>query len=251
MPLNDGLEARSKVAVITGAASGIGKAVALTFARSGIIPIVVDINDSAAAEVLAEIESHGLTSKYYRVDVSQVEPICRMIDSVAEEFGSVDILVNNAGTLSTSSIADLDEAEWDRTMNINTKGAVFATKQALKYMIPQKWGRIINISSIAGRMGGYSAGCAYSASKSALIGMTMNIARKVGSDNITVNAVAPGTTKTDMVKGFTKEELEGLEKTLLMGKLINPENIADTVAFLASDAAEFITGAVIDINGGM
>jgi 3-oxoacyl-[acyl-carrier protein] reductase len=168
-----------------------------------------------------------------------------------ELYGSVDILVNNAGILSTTDIAHLTEEEWDRTLDINLKSAVFSTQAALKHMIPGGWGRIINISSMAGRMGGISTSCAYTASKAALIGVTMNIARKVAGYGITVNAVAPGTADTEMAQGFSEQERQNLERASLVGKLVDPDSIGETVAFLASDAAAFITGAVIDINGGM
>lgn len=245
------MEAKNRVAVVTGAARGIGRAIAESLADKGIIPVIADIDYEAAQQAAAGIREKGMPCTCYKVDVSKVEQITGMVDAVAGNFGHIDILVNNAGILSKASINDIDETEWDRVMDINLKSAVFATQQVLKYMTKQRWGRIINISSMAGRMGGFSTGCAYSASKAALIGLTMCVARKVAADNITVNAVAPGTTQSELLKGFTKDELEKLEQSIPLGMLGRPENIAETVAFLASDAACFITGAVIDINGGM
>ena len=241
----------TRVAIVTGAARGLGRSAALTLAGRGIIPIIVDINDIAAEDTVAAIRKIGVRSEYLHTDVSDIKQIRATVDAVADKFGSVDILVNNAGILSTSSIEELDEADWDLTMSINVKSAIFASQAALKYMKSAGWGRIINISSMAGRMGGISAGCAYSASKSAIIGLTMSIARQVAAEGITVNAIAPGPAKTEMVAGFTEEEFERLEKTFLMGRMVSPEAIGETIAFLASDGAEFITGAVIDVNGGM
>ncbi len=244
-------ENQSRIAVVTGSARGIGRAIALTFARRGIVPVVVDIDEGAARNVVGEIEDIGVKTICIAADVSDVAALSGVMAKVARQFGSVDILINNAGILSTTPIADLSESEWDRTMNINLKSAVFATQQALRYMVPQAWGRIINISSMAGRMGGISTGCAYTASKAAMIGLTMRIAREVAGNNITVNALAPGTANTEMVLGFTEEAREKLTQSIPTGRLVEPEHIAETVLFLASDAAGSITGAVIDINCGM
>lgn len=241
----------SRVAIVTGAAKGIGRAIALALTKKGVIPVIVDIDAAGAQMVVEEIAQMGITTVSYKVDVSNVVQITQMVDDVAKKFGHVDILVNNAGILSKVSIEELDEAEWDRVMNINVKSAMFASQQVLKQMIKQGWGRIINISSLAGRMGGFSTGCAYSTSKAAMIGMTMCIARNVAKYNITVNAVAPGTTESDLVKSFTPEELKKLEESIPVGRLGKPENIAETVVFLASNAAGFITGAIVDVNGGM
>lgn len=242
---------KDKVAIVTGAAKGIGRTIALSFAENGIIPVIVDIDIDAALLVVDEVRQMNITTQAYRVDVSSVEQITQMVEAVSLKFGCIDILVNNAGILSTTSIDKLSEEEWDKVMNINLKGAMFASQQCLKHMLAQGWGRIINISSMAGRMGGFSTGCAYSASKAALIGLTMCMARKSAKNNITVNAVAPGPTETTLSKGFTDEEFRDLRESILVGRMGKPENIADVVLFLASERANFITGAVIDINGGM
>ncbi len=245
------METKARVAIVTGAAKGIGRAIAISLAKNGVIPVIADIDHENAKLAVEEIAQTGVAAVSYMVDVSSVEQITRMVEDVAQQFGHIDILVNNAGVLSKASIEELNETEWDRVMNINLKSAMFASQQVLKHMVQQGWGRIINIASMAGRMGGFSTGCAYSTSKAAIIGMTMCIARKVAKNNITVNAIAPGPTETELVKGFTAEELKNLEDSILVGRLGKPENIAETVAFLASDAASFITGAVIDVNGGM
>lgn len=245
------METKFRVAIVTGAARGIGRAIALALAKKGVIPVIVDIDAAGAQLVVEEIVQMGIAAASYMVDVSNVGQITQMVDDVVEKYGHVDILVNNAGILSKVAIEELNEAEWDRIMNINVKSAMFASQQVLKHMIRQGWGRIINISSLAGRMGGFSTGCAYSTSKAAILGMTMCIARKVAKNNITVNAIAPGTTESELIKGFTPEELKKLEESIPVGRLGKPENIAETVVFLASEVASFITGAVIDVNGGM
>ena len=240
-----------RIAMVTGSAKGIGRAIALTLARSGVVPVLVDIDGEAGKKVVTEISDEGIETVCFVCDVSNVGEVRRCFADVFDSFGAVDILVNNAGILSTTSITELDEAEWQRVMDINLKSAVFATQAALKYMIPRKWGRIINISSMAGRMGGFDTGCAYSVSKAAMIGLTMRVARRVASEGITVNAIAPGPTNTDLVQGFAPEVRKRLIDGIPVGRVIEPERIGETAAFLASDAAEFITGAVIDVNGGM
>jgi 3-oxoacyl-[acyl-carrier protein] reductase len=159
--------------------------------------------------------------------------------------------VNNAGILSNTPYDEISGDEWDRVLSINLKGAMFATREALRPMQAQGCGRVMFISSLAGRNGGVSVGPAYVASKAALVGLTRHLAKKVARYGITVNAVAPGTTETDIVKGFTEEQMKAINEAIPVGRLGKPEEIAALAAFLASDAAAFITGAVIDINGGM
>ncbi len=240
-----------RVAIVTGSAKGIGRAIALAFARKGVIPVVVDIDREAAQSVVAEIKGEGIDTDYFLCDVSVVDDIKQCLAGVASRIGPVDILVNNAGILSTTSICDLDEAEWQRVMDVNLKSAVFATQAVLTHMIPRKWGRIINVASMAGRMGGFDTGCAYSVSKAGMIGLTMRVARRVAGEGITVNAIAPGPTNTELVQGFAPEVRKRLIDGIPVGRAIEPQRIGETAAFLASDAAEFITGAVIDVNGGM
>lgn len=240
-----------RVAVVTGAARGIGKAIAEALAEKGHIAVVTDIDADSARETSEYISGLGGDTAYYCVDVSDVKSISSVFKKISKDHGSIDILVNNAGILSTTEIADLTEVEWDRVLAINLKGAVFATQQAVKYMITGGWGRVVNISSMAARMGGFSTGCAYTASKAALLGITMRIAREVADKHITVNAIAPGTANTEMLLGFTEAARKALKASIPVGKLVEPADIGETVAFLASDAAGSITGSVIDINGGV
>jgi NAD(P)-dependent dehydrogenase (short-subunit alcohol dehydrogenase family) len=240
-----------KIAIVTGAGQGIGRAIALTLSQKGANLVVSDINSETAAKVAKEIESAGGKAISVMTDVSKVDEIKQLVIKTVQKFGTVDILVNNAGILHSTQIEDITEEEWDRMMAVNLKSVFFTSQQVLPYMKAKKSGRIINISSLAGRMGGYTNGVGYSASKAGIIGLTMAFARRVAEYNITVNAVAPGTTETDIIKQISTQNLEILKQTIPMKRLGKPENIAEVVAFLASDASNFITGAVIDVNGGI
>jgi len=239
------------VAIVTGGAKGIGRAVVGAFAARGIVSVIADIDLAAAEKAVAEIRQSGGEAIAIRTDLSQVDQIVKLVGQTVERYGRLDILVNNAGILSNTPYDQITEAEWDRVLDINLKGVLFASSEALKPMLAQGWGRIISISSLAGRSGGVSVGPAYVASKAALIGLTRHLARKVARNGITVNAVAPGTTETDIIKGFNAEQMAAINEAIPAGRLGKPEEIAETVAFLASDPAAFITGAVIDVNGGM
>ena len=240
-----------RTAVITGAGQGIGRQIAITLAQRGASVMICDINKDKAAATADIINQNGGTAKYNVANVSVTGDLKMMVEKTVSDFGGIDILVNNAGILSSSSISETSEEEWDNVMAINLKGSFFALKEVVPYMEKKKYGRIINISSLAGRMGGYANGAAYAASKAGLIGMTMCTARKLAPLGITVNAVAPGTTQTDIISVFSEERINSLKASIPMNMLGQPEDVAETVAFLASDEAKFITGAVIDVNGGM
>jgi 3-oxoacyl-[acyl-carrier protein] reductase len=236
---------------VTGGARGIGRAIVGAFATKGILSIIADIDLEAAEKAAEEIRRSGAEAVAIKVDLSHTDEIVQLVAATIARYGRLDILVNNAGILSNTPYDQIGEAEWDSVLDINLKAVLFATREALKPMIAQGWGRIISISSLAGRSGGISVGPAYVASKAAVIGLTRHLARKVARNGVTVNAVAPGTTETDIIKGFSAEEMVTINNSIPVGRLGKPEEIAETVAFLASDSAAFITGAVIDINGGM
>jgi NAD(P)-dependent dehydrogenase (short-subunit alcohol dehydrogenase family) len=240
-----------RIAIVTGGARGIGRAIGTAFAASGIVTVIADIDLDAAETTAGELRSRGAEAWAIGADVSQTADVVRLVGDCIDRFGRLDVLVNNAGILSSTTYDAVSEAEWDRVMAVNLKGVMFATREALRPMKAQGWGRVISISSLAGRSGGVRSGAAYVASKAALIGLTRHLARSVARDGITVNAVAPGTTDTDILKGFTDEQMAAINEAIPIGRLGRPEEIAATVAFLASDAAAFITGAIIDVNGGM
>jgi NAD(P)-dependent dehydrogenase (short-subunit alcohol dehydrogenase family) len=242
---------KGKIAIVTGAGQGLGKAIALSFAVKGAIPVIMDINDKTAAAVCGEITKTGIDALYVKGDVSIIDDLRNMVRTVVKKYGTVDILVNNAGIVHTTPIEDIIEDEWDRMLAVNLKSVFFASQLVLPYMKKKKSGRIVNISSSAGRMGGYANGVGYAASKAGIIGLTMSFARKVAQYSITVNAVAPGPTETEIIEAFSEEQKNGLREMIPLKKLGKPKNIADVVTFLASEEAEFITGAVIDVNGGL
>jgi 3-oxoacyl-[acyl-carrier protein] reductase len=245
------MKLKGSIAIVTGAGQGIGKAIALCFAKHGAVPIVVDLNEDTSKQVVKEIEQLGIQTIYIKLDVSDVPSIRRMVKTVVQEFGTINILVNNAGIVHGTSIEDITENEWDRMLAVNLKGAFFTSQQVLPYMKEKRHGRIINISSNAGRMGGYANGLAYSASKAGIIGLTMGFARRVAEYNITVNAVAPGTTETDIIKQLPADKIEKVKELIPLKRMGKPEEIAEVVIFLASEGAGFMTGAVLDVNGGM
>jgi NAD(P)-dependent dehydrogenase (short-subunit alcohol dehydrogenase family) len=242
------MDLNGKVSVVTGGARGIGLAIATSLANYGADVVIADINEEGASKAAGMLKGKSCGMS---VDVSSVPQIEKMIREIMKKYGRLDILVNNAGILHTSGIEEVTEEEWDRIMAVNLKSAFFASQQALKYMKQQNCGRIINISSIAGRNGGFEIGCGYSASKAGIIGMSRNMARKMAPYGITVNVVAPGTVESEMSRQFSEEAMQSLLANIPLKRLGKPENIGETVAFLSSDAAGFITGAVIDVNGGM
>ena len=251
-PLHEGaMSIPGRVALVTGAGQGIGRACAEHLAEKGMAVVVADLQAGMAEQVAAALRQRGYESSSVTVDVADVAAVKDTVARVAREYGRVDVLVNNAGILHTTPIQEITEAEWDHILAVNLKGAFFVSQQVLPLMVAKHWGRIINIASIAGRMGGYSNGLAYSASKAGLIGLTMGMARRVAEFGITVNAVAPGTTRSPILDKIPDAQLEELRQRIPIKRLGEPQDTAVLVAFLASEEAGFITGAVVDVNGGM
>ena len=239
-----------KVALVTGAAQGIGKAIAFLLAGNGADIVVSDINLERAEETAKEIEGTGQRAMAIRVDVANSEEVERMVQTILERFGHIDILVNNAGIARDRLILRMTEEDWDAVLNVNLKGTFNCTKAVVRHMSKQRSGKIVSIASVVGEMG--NAGQAnYSASKAGVSGFTKTIAREFAQRGINVNAVAPGyieTPMTDVLREKTKEELKQL---IPMDRLGRPEDVAEAVLFLVSEASSYITGEVLNVNGGI
>jgi 3-oxoacyl-[acyl-carrier protein] reductase len=239
-----------RVALVTGASQGIGRAVAVKLAASGATVAVAARNQEKLMELVEQIEAAGGKASAFPVDVADEEQIKAAFKAALGQFGKIDILVNNAGITRDQLVMRMKRSDWDSVLNTNLTSAYLCIQQVIGSMLKQRWGRIINITSVFGQMG--QAGQAnYAASKAGLIGLTMAIAREVGSRNITCNAVAPGFIETAMTSGFSDEFRQNALKAIPLGRIGTPEDVANTVAFLASEEASYITGHVLSVNGGM
>jgi 3-oxoacyl-[acyl-carrier protein] reductase len=239
-----------RVALVTGASQGIGRACALALSRSGVAVAAAARNQEKLRGLVAEIEVTGAQAAAFVMDVAEEEQIKSAVKAVIGHFGKIDILVNNAGITRDQLIMRLKRADWDAVLNTNLTSAYLCTQQVIGSMLKQRWGRIINITSVFGQTG--QAGQAnYASSKAGLIGLTMAIAREVGSRNITCNAVAPGFIETAMTSSLGDELRESAVKIIPLARVGTPEDVAHAVSFLASDAASYITGHVLNVNGGM
>ncbi len=239
-----------KVALVTGAAQGIGKAVALLLARNGADLIVSDINLEKAEETAKEIQAIGRRAVAIKVDVASLGDVEQMVEAVLEHFGHIDILINNAGITRDRLILRMTEEDWDAVLNINLKGTFHCTKVVIRHMSKQRNGRIVNIASVVGEMG--NAGQAnYSASKAGVIGFTKTIAREFAQRGINVNAIAPGYIETPMTEALPEKAKEELKRIIPMERLGRPEDVAEAVLFLVSEASSYITGQVLNVNGGI
>lgn len=240
-----------KVAVVTGAARGIGKTTAQSLGERGAAVMLADINESLLKETAEELKSQGINASYVVMDVTNTDSIKTAMAETARELGGIDIIVNSAGILGTLGIEEMDkEKEWNKVLEVNLSGTFFASQGALPYLKQSKAGRIINIGSLTGRNGGFAGSMSYAASKGGVVAITRGMARHLAPYKITVNAVCPSTTETDILKGYTQEKIELQVKNILLGRLGKPEEIAAAVCYLASDEAAFVTGLMLDINGG-
>ena len=239
-----------RVALVTGASQGIGRACALKLAQSGATLALAARSQENLQQLAAEIEAAGNKAAVFPMDASDEDQVKSAFKAVLAQFGKIDILVNNAGITRDQLVMRMKRADWDSVLNTNLTSAYLCTQQALGSMLKQRWGRIINITSIFGQMG--QAGQAnYASSKAGLIGLTMAIAREVGSRSITCNAVSPGFIETAMTSGLSDDLKQNAVKMIPLGRVGTPEDVASAVAFLASEEASYITGHVLNVNGGM
>ena len=240
-----------RVALVTGGSRGIGRAIALQLAKCG-ASVAINYNQSRhqAESVQAEVKAQGGTAVTVQADVRVPEEAERMVQETVESLGRLDILVNNAGYNRDTLLLRMSVEDWDEVMAINLRAVFLCTKPSLRPMMRQRWGRVINIGSVSGLAG--NAGQAnYAAAKSGLIGFTRAVAREMGSRNVTANLVAPGLIATELTKDIRKEIVDAVMQRLLVGRLGKAEEVAATVAFLASEEASYITGQVLAVDGGL
>jgi len=239
-----------KVAMVTGSAQGIGKAIGLLFARNGADIVVSDVNIEKAEETAREIQALGRRAMAIKSDVSRLDEVEKMVQAVLEQFGRIDTLINNAGIARDKLILRMTEEDWDAVLDINLKGTFNCTKAVIRHMSKQRSGKIVNIASVVGEMG--NAGQAnYSASKAGVIGLSKSLAREVAARDITVNCVAPGYIQTAMTDSLPESVKKAFLEMIPMRRLGTPADVAQAVKFLLSDQAAYITGQVIHVNGGM
>jgi len=239
-----------KVAIVTGAARGIGRTIAETLSSAGAKLACVDVNPETLASTVEALRASGGVAEGFSCDVTNSERVNQVVDEVVQKLGGLDILVNNAGITRDNLSMRMKDDQWDAVIAINLKGTFLFTRAATRPLMKARGGRIINIASVSGLMG--NPGQAnYSASKAGVIGLTRTISRELASRNITVNAVAPGFIATEMAAALGDEMLQQIKKETPLGRLGDPQDVADAVLFLASEAASFITGHVLVVDGGI
>jgi 3-oxoacyl-[acyl-carrier protein] reductase len=246
------MEFARQTAIVTGAARGFGRAIVRRLARGGARVVVGDINLAGAEETVALVKKDGGEALAVKTDVASAESVEAMVEAALTHFGGrVDILVNNAAIWTLVATEDLSEADWDRMVNVNMKGVFLCCRAVIPIMKKQRRGHIVNIASIAARNGGTFAGIHYVASKGGVLAMTKKLGKELGQYGIVVNGLNPGSSQTEMMVGWPQEILEGIVKNTPLGRMAEPDDIADTVAFLASDAARFVHGETVEVNGGI
>jgi len=244
------MDLHEQVAIVTGAGRGIGRAIAQALGEAGAAVTIADIDGVSAQAAAKALAAEGVRTVALTVDVANAESVRDMVARSIQELGGLHILVNNAAICPITPIEEIGEGEWDRVMDVNLKGPFLCARAALPIMRRQRYGRIINIASVAGKMGSLTAGAHYAASKGGLITFTMCLARQYAAYHITANVIAPGPADTDMTRGWPGEQKRLLRGRIPLGRMARPQDVATAVLFLASKEAEFITGEVLDVNGG-
>ncbi len=244
------MQLKDKIALITGAARGIGKEIALRFAKEGATVIISDINAEKATATAREFINSGFNAEDFACDVTNAEQVGEMVNKILDKHNRIDILVNNAGITRDNLLLRMSECEWDAVLNTNLKSAFICTKAVTKAMLKAKSGKIINIASVIGIMG--NAGQVnYAASKAGIIGFTKSVARELASRGITANAVAPGYILSEMTEKLSEKVKEEIYKAIPLRRFGSPQDVANVCLFLASTAADYITGQTIVVDGGM
>jgi 2-dehydro-3-deoxy-L-rhamnonate dehydrogenase (NAD+) len=239
-----------RVAIVTGGARGIGYATAEVLGREGYTVVIADLDEPAGAAAVERLEREGHRAMVLGVDVADGDSVRQMIAAVLQKVGRIDLLVNNAGIVGRASpIHELPEEEWDQVIAIDLRSVYLCTRAVLPHMLERGSGSIVNVASVAGKEGNPNMG-AYSAAKAGVIGLTKSVAKEVAQRGIRVNAVAPATAQTDLLKTLTPEAIEYMASKIPMGRLCRVEEVAEVIAFLASDRASFVTGQTYDISGG-
>jgi len=241
---------KDRVAIVTGGARGVGKAIALAFSREGARLALVDVDKEQLEVVKKQIEKGKSKVIAIPCDITKSSDVKEMVDQVRKRFGRIDILVNNAGIIRRGTIETVTEEDWDRVIEVNLKGTFNCCKAVAEIMKSQKYGKIVNVSSIAGKMGDITSAPGYGPSKAGVDALTKTLARQLAKYGINVNAVAPHAIETEMSAQWSEERRKEIIASIPLGRLGKPEDVANAVLFLASDEASFITGEILDVNGG-
>jgi 3-oxoacyl-[acyl-carrier protein] reductase len=244
------MKLKGRVALITGAARGIGKAIALALAREGALVVVTDLDQEGIQQVAQEIKKLGQQAQAIRADVSQRQEVQHLVSEALSTFDKIDILVNNAGIIRRGTFVEHELQDWEQVLRVNLGGTFNCSQEVVPLMIKQGRGKIINITSIAGKVGDLASAPSYGTSKGAINTLTFSLARELAPYGINVNAIAPHAIETDMSREWSAEKRRQIVNSIPLKRLGTPEEVAEAVLFLASDGANFITGEILDVNGG-